>query len=105
MLAREGSAPHIDWKPRHGTPYINSISVEQQPAFPGDLATEDHLASPPGFFSSLCRGLRIFCLLSGGKIRFLSMINCHSDVSQHVVLMYPETLQLCLKCRPLNDRR
>ena len=45
LLASEGSAPHIDWKPRHGTPYINSISVEQQPAFPGDLATEERLAS------------------------------------------------------------
>ncbi|WP_455917812.1 alpha-ketoglutarate dehydrogenase [Pseudomonas cerasi] len=45
LLAREGSAPHIDWKPRHGTPYINSISVAQQPAFPGDLATEERLAS------------------------------------------------------------
>jgi len=45
LLAREGSAPHINWKPRHGTPYINSISVEQQPVFPGDLATEERLAS------------------------------------------------------------
>ena len=45
LLAREGSAPPIDWKPRHGTPYINSISVAQQPAFPGDLATEERLAS------------------------------------------------------------
>ncbi|MGR2708368.1 alpha-ketoglutarate dehydrogenase [Pseudomonas sp. AU10] len=45
LLAREGSAPHIDWKPRHGTPYINSIGVEQQPAFPGDLTTEERLAS------------------------------------------------------------
>ena len=45
LLAREGSALHIDWKPRHGTPYINSISVEQQPAFPGDLATEERIAS------------------------------------------------------------
>ncbi|OPA87492.1 pyruvate dehydrogenase (acetyl-transferring), homodimeric type [Pseudomonas fluorescens] len=45
LLAREGSAPHIDWKPLHGTPYINSISVEQQPSFPGDLATEERLAS------------------------------------------------------------
>jgi pyruvate dehydrogenase E1 component len=45
LLAREGSASPIDWKPRHGTPYINSISVEQQPAFPGDLATEERLAS------------------------------------------------------------
>ena len=45
LLARDASAAHIDWKPRHGTPYINSISVEQQPAFPGDLATEERLAS------------------------------------------------------------
>jgi len=45
LLARDASAPHIDWTPRHGTPYINSISVEQQPAFPGDLATEERLAS------------------------------------------------------------
>lgn len=45
VLAQDASAPHIDWKPRHGTPYINSISVEQQPAFPGDLATEERLAS------------------------------------------------------------
>ncbi|MGH2419050.1 alpha-ketoglutarate dehydrogenase [Pseudomonas sp. C 49-2] len=45
LLAQDASAPHIDWKPRHGTAYINSISVEQQPAFPGDLATEERLAS------------------------------------------------------------
>jgi len=45
LLAREGSAPHIDWKPRHGTPYVNSISVDRQPAFPGNLATEERLAS------------------------------------------------------------
>ncbi|WP_460114619.1 alpha-ketoglutarate dehydrogenase [Pseudomonas sp. H3_G03] len=45
VLAQDASAAHIDWKPRHGTPYINSISVAQQPAFPGDLATEERLAS------------------------------------------------------------
>lgn len=45
MLAEAGGAPHIAWKPRHGTPYINSIAVEQQPPFPGDLATEERLAS------------------------------------------------------------
>ena len=45
LLAREGSASPIGWKPRHGTPYINSISALQQPAFPGDLATEERLAS------------------------------------------------------------
>ncbi|HEK1686799.1 TPA: alpha-ketoglutarate dehydrogenase [Pseudomonas putida] len=35
----------VGWQPGHGTPYINSIGVEQQPAFPGDLATEERLAS------------------------------------------------------------
>ncbi len=45
LLAREAAAPHIEWKPAHGTPYINSISALQQPAFPGDLATEERLAS------------------------------------------------------------
>ncbi|MGQ7863640.1 alpha-ketoglutarate dehydrogenase [Pseudomonas sp. 32A] len=45
MLAEAGGAPHIAWKPRHGTPYINSIAVEQQSPFPGDLATEERLAS------------------------------------------------------------
>ncbi len=38
MLADAGNAPRIGWKPRHGTPYINSIAVDQQPRFPGDLA-------------------------------------------------------------------
>ncbi|MBV6659321.1 alpha-ketoglutarate dehydrogenase [Pseudomonas yamanorum] len=45
MLAEAGGGLHIAWKPRHGTPYINSIAVEQQPPFPGDLATEERLAS------------------------------------------------------------
>lgn len=45
LLAHDGAAPPICWKPRHGTPYINSIHVAQQPAFPGDLATEERLAS------------------------------------------------------------
>ncbi|WP_219273130.1 alpha-ketoglutarate dehydrogenase [Pseudomonas sp. Xaverov 83] len=45
MLAEAGGGPHIAWKPRHGTPYINSIAVERQPPFPGDLATEERLAS------------------------------------------------------------
>ena len=45
MLADAGNTPAIGWKPRHGTPYINSIDVDQQPHFPGDLATEERLAS------------------------------------------------------------
>ncbi|HEK0907660.1 TPA: alpha-ketoglutarate dehydrogenase [Pseudomonas putida] len=42
VLARHHA---VGWQPGHGTPYINSIGVEQQPTFPGDLATEERLAS------------------------------------------------------------
>ena len=45
MLAELGRDPAIGWQPQHNTPYINSIGVEQQPRFPGDLATEQRLAS------------------------------------------------------------
>jgi pyruvate dehydrogenase E1 component len=41
-LARD---PKIGWQPAPGTPYINTISVEHQPVFPGDLAVEERLAS------------------------------------------------------------
>ena len=41
-LARD---PHIGWSPELVTPYVNSIAVDQQPAFPGDLALEERLAS------------------------------------------------------------
>jgi pyruvate dehydrogenase E1 component len=37
--------PAIGWQPVHGTPYVNTIPVEQQPAFPGDLALEERLVS------------------------------------------------------------
>ncbi|SFN94492.1 pyruvate dehydrogenase E1 component [Pseudomonas sp. NFACC24-1] len=45
MLLAVASTSGIGWRPRHGTPYINTISVEQQPVFPGDLAMEERLAS------------------------------------------------------------
>jgi pyruvate dehydrogenase E1 component len=41
-LARD---PHIDWSPELVTPYVNSIPGDRQPAFPGDLAIEEELAS------------------------------------------------------------
>lgn len=41
-LARE---ERIGWRPELATPYVNTISVEEQPAFPGDLAVEERLAS------------------------------------------------------------
>jgi pyruvate dehydrogenase E1 component len=45
MLANLARDPKIGWQPAHGTPYINTIAVEQQPIFPGDLAVEERLAS------------------------------------------------------------
>ncbi|NLR73710.1 alpha-ketoglutarate dehydrogenase [Leeia aquatica] len=45
MLTELARQPHIGWQPPRGTPYLNSIAVEQQPAFPGDLAIEERLAS------------------------------------------------------------
>ncbi|QVW25685.1 alpha-ketoglutarate dehydrogenase [Pseudomonas hormoni] len=45
MLVTLASTSEMNWRPRHGTPYINTISVEQQPVFPGDLAMEERLAS------------------------------------------------------------
>lgn len=45
LLVAVAGRADLGWRPRLGTPYINSISVEQQPAFPGDLATEERLAS------------------------------------------------------------
>jgi pyruvate dehydrogenase E1 component len=40
-LARD---PRIGWSPELITPYVNTIPVERQPVFPGDLALEERLA-------------------------------------------------------------
>ncbi len=45
MLVAVASASDIGWRPSHGTPYINTLGVERQPVFPGDLAIEERLAS------------------------------------------------------------
>src|SRR6185436_4354616 len=42
VLARN---PAVAWSPELVTPYVNSVPVEQQPVFPGDLAIEEKLAS------------------------------------------------------------
>ena len=42
VIARE---PAIGWHPVRGTPYVNTIPVDRQPAFPGDLAIEERLGS------------------------------------------------------------
>ena len=45
VITKIGRDPGIGWQPIHGTPYINTITVEQQPEFPGDLAIEEKLVS------------------------------------------------------------
>jgi transketolase N-terminal domain/subunit len=45
MLAATARTPTIGWQPPTGTAYVNTIAVEQQAAFPGDLAIEERLAS------------------------------------------------------------
>ncbi len=45
QLAALASSLHIGWSPELVTPYVNTIAVDQQPAFPGDLAIEEKLAS------------------------------------------------------------
>ena len=45
MLDAMSRDPKIAWQPARGTPYVNTIAVDQQPVFPGDLAMEERLAS------------------------------------------------------------
>ena len=44
-LARQARAQRIGWQPELCTPYQNTIAVDEQPVFPGDLAIEERLAS------------------------------------------------------------
>ena len=45
MLAEQARERRIGWHPQLATPYVNTVSVDDQPAFPGDLAVEERLAS------------------------------------------------------------
>jgi len=45
QLVRTAHTAQIAWSPELATPYVNSIAVEQQGSFPGDLAIEEKLAS------------------------------------------------------------
>jgi pyruvate dehydrogenase E1 component len=45
MLSEVARDPAIGWRPMLGSPYVNTITVDQQPQFPGDLAIEERLAS------------------------------------------------------------
>ena len=44
-LVRLARSAQVDWTPELVTPYVNTIPVDRQPAFPGDLAIEEKLAS------------------------------------------------------------
>jgi len=44
-LARQARTARIGWQPELCTPYVNTIAVDQQPPFVGDLAIEERLAS------------------------------------------------------------
>jgi len=44
-LVRLARSSQVDWTPELVTPYVNTIPVDRQPAFPGDLAIEEKLAS------------------------------------------------------------
>ncbi|HEX7889368.1 MAG TPA: alpha-ketoglutarate dehydrogenase [Ramlibacter sp.] len=45
QLATLARDPHVGWSPELVTPYVNTVPVEKQPVFPGDLAIEEKLAS------------------------------------------------------------
>jgi pyruvate dehydrogenase E1 component len=45
QLAVLARTPQVGWQPELVTPYVNTIAVDQQPPFPGDLAVEEKLAS------------------------------------------------------------
>ncbi len=44
-LVRLAHTAQVDWSPELVTPYVNSVAVDQQPPFPGDLAIEEKLGS------------------------------------------------------------
>ncbi|MDM0115307.1 alpha-ketoglutarate dehydrogenase [Variovorax sp. J22R133] len=44
-LARLARERRIGWQPELSTPYVNTIAVDAQPVFPGDLAIEERIGS------------------------------------------------------------
>ncbi|MDO8457149.1 MAG: pyruvate dehydrogenase (acetyl-transferring), homodimeric type, partial [Burkholderiaceae bacterium] len=45
QLVRQAHIAQVGWSPELATPYVNTIPVDQQGSFPGDLAIEEKLAS------------------------------------------------------------
>ena len=44
-LSRTARVQRIGWQPELCTPYVNTIHVNEQPVFPGDLAIEERIAA------------------------------------------------------------
>ena len=44
-LAQQARTLRVGWVPDFSTPYVNTIAVDEQPSFEGDLAIEERLAS------------------------------------------------------------
>ena len=44
-LARLARAERVGWQPGLNTPYVNTVAVQDQGVFPGDLAIEERLGS------------------------------------------------------------
>lgn len=44
-LVRLARTQRVGWQPQLNTPYVNTVAAQAQPAFPGDLAVEERLAS------------------------------------------------------------
>lgn len=44
-LSAKARQANIGWKPDHGTPYLNTVPLADQPPYPGDLAIEESLVS------------------------------------------------------------
>ncbi len=44
-LSRSARSQRIGWQPELCTPYVNTIHVDEQPVFPGDLAIEERIAA------------------------------------------------------------
>ena len=45
QLAQQAQSQQLHWAPPTSRPYVNTVSAEQQPMFPGDLAIEERLGS------------------------------------------------------------
>ena len=45
QLAQQAQSQQVPWAPPTSRPYVNTVSAEQQPMFPGDLAIEERLGS------------------------------------------------------------